>query len=998
MSLYQSSVLQKYLDHQNEAVIKAAYQQYTAYFHDPKRQALIRAAKEEQFQEGFLRELFVKILGYTINPDPDYDLTTELKNVGNAKKTDGAILRKGKALAVIELKGTDTRDLDKVNEQAFAYKNNQPDCVYVITSNFEKLRFFIRHAVEHEEFNLFQLSYPRFAMLWLFLQRDNLLADIPLKIQKESLLKEEEVTKRLYKDYANFKQELWQDMVKNNPQGDELLLYKKSQKLLDRFLFILFAEDKGLLPPNSISIVHKDFENLRDLDAYVPLYDRFKKYFGYMNSGFVGKKYSIEAYNGGLFKTDELLDNLTISDDVLHCHTKKLSEYDFQTEVDVNILGHIFEHSLNDIENVRAQLAGETVDKSKTKRKKDGVFYTPKYITKYIVDHTVGRLCEEKKAELGIKEEEYAQVTRKTKRATKKVVLLDKKLKDYRTWLLQITICDPACGSGAFLNQALNFLIAEHRYIDELEAQLLDAPMVFPDVESRILEQNIYGVDINEESVEIARLSLWLRTAKKGRKLNSLSDNIKVGNSLIDDPAVAGDLAFDWEKEFPKVFARGGFDVVVGNPPYGAVIKNEEKRWLSNKYQSFQGNNDVYSAFMQIGFETTKPKGIWGYINPVSWQSGEKYFELRKYLKSHGQLMEAIKLPYDVFADAFVDTGIYIVKNTEDNEYISKTYEFGIRDKDAIQSIFELAMESLPNSLWTKLDSLKIVLNPAYYTLLETIQKNSVSLGEITTSIRGILPRPEDVVAKDSENSTLYFQGTARRYFKEDIFKGVIYGDNLKEKPKDDTMFSGERILVRRLINRQLRVMAVKATTDFTVKKDIYVLKLNTTEYLIDYLTAILNSKLISYLKTTGSTAATKDDFTQLTLADIRTIPIRKAGNENQKELDKRAKEISRQFSILYQVEESLTKLIISKFNIKPSKNLQNWPSLDFKGFLAELKKKKVKLTLEEEAEWMDYFNKKKAEALALQAEIDRLDREIDEMVYDLYGLSEEERRVVEDN
>jgi hypothetical protein len=159
-----------------------------------------------------------------------------------------------------------------------------------------------------------------------------------------------------------------------------------------------------------------------------------------------------------------------------------------------------------------------------------------------------------------------------------------------------------------------------------------------------------------------------------------------------------------------------------------------------------------------------------------------------------------------------------------------------------------------------------------------------------------------------------------------------------------------------------------------------------------------LNSTLISYLKTTGSTAATKDDFTQLTLADIRTIPIRKAGNENQKELDKRAKEISRQFSILYQVEESLTKLIISKFNIKPSKNLQNWPSLDFKGFLAELKKKKVKLTLEEEAEWMDYFNKKKAEALALQAEIDRLDREIDEMVYDLYGLSEEERRVVEDN
>lgn len=141
MSQYQSSVIKKFLAGQDEPATKAAFEAYSAYFLDAAIQENIRNSKEEQFQEGFLRELFVNILGYTINPNPDYNLTTELKNIKDAKKTDGAILKDDKALAVIELKGTDTKDLEKVTEQAFNYKNNQPDCVYVITSNFEKLRF-----------------------------------------------------------------------------------------------------------------------------------------------------------------------------------------------------------------------------------------------------------------------------------------------------------------------------------------------------------------------------------------------------------------------------------------------------------------------------------------------------------------------------------------------------------------------------------------------------------------------------------------------------------------------------------------------------------------------------------------------------------------------------------------------------------------------------------------------------------------------------------------
>ena len=299
---------------------------------------------------------------------------------------------------------------------------------------------------------------------------------------------------------------------------------------------------------------------LKELDAYTPLFDRFKKYFGYLNTGYKGKQYGVYAYNGGLFKADSVLDTITIDDDLLYKHTLKLSEYDFDSEVDVNILGHFFENSLNELDEIKAQLEGQAVDKSKTKKKKDGVFYTPKYITKYIVENTVGKLCEEKKAELEIIEEEFVS-TRGLTRGLNPLPLLKKKkqqllekLSNYRNWLLQLTICDPACGSGAFLNQALDFLITEHRYIDELQAKLFGDAMVLSDVEKSILENNLFGVDLNEESVEIAKLSLWLRTAQPNRKLNDLNNNIKCGNSLIDDPEIAGDKAFDWQKEFPQIF------------------------------------------------------------------------------------------------------------------------------------------------------------------------------------------------------------------------------------------------------------------------------------------------------------------------------------------------------------------------------------------------------------------------------------------------------------
>ena len=408
MSLFQNSVINKYLKGVETAKVDEAWEKFTAHFHNPTIQENIRNSKEEQYQGEFLIDLFVNVFGYIKNPTPDFNLTTELKNVKGAKKTDGAILKDEKALAVIELKGTNTTDLGKVEIQAFGYKNNQPGCVYVITSNFEKLRFYIDNAVDFEEFNLFQINKERFEILWLCLSSEYLLKNIPKQIKDESLTQEENVTKKLYKDYSQFRNEIFDSIQKNNPKYDKLTLFKKTQKLLDRFLFIFFAEDRLLLPPNSIRAIVNQWTDLRDkYDEYQPLYNRFKKYFDYMNTGHKGHKHDIFAYNGGLFEPDEILDNIKIDDDLLYKHTVNLSNYDFESEVSVNILGHIFEHSLNEIEKIQAELEGTETDKSISKRKKDGVFYTPKYITKYIVDNTVGKLCEEKKTELIIEETEY---------------------------------------------------------------------------------------------------------------------------------------------------------------------------------------------------------------------------------------------------------------------------------------------------------------------------------------------------------------------------------------------------------------------------------------------------------------------------------------------------------------------------------------------------------------------------------------------------------------
>ncbi len=1000
MAIFQKSVLNKFIKSQDSSKIDTAYQKFSDIFLQADRQAEIRSMKEEEYQDGFLDDLFVNVLGYVKRPNTGYNLVREKKNESDSKKADGAILKNELPLAVIELKGTDTKDLDKVTEQGFGYKNNNKECDYVVISNFEKLRFFIHHAVEFIEFNLFTLSKEEFTTLWICLHSENLLDNIPAKIKAESVVKEEDITKNLYKDYSSFKQELWQEIVKSNPTGNPLVFYKKTQKLIDRFLFIFFAEDAGLLPPNSISRMVDRWRMLKDEDAYKPLYDIFKQYFGYINIGRKGQSPQDEifAYNGGLMLADDILDSVQIGDDVLLKHVSKLTKYDFSSEVDVNILGHIFENSLSDIEAVTAELEGHQVDKKKTKRKKDGVFYTPKYITKYIVDNTVGKLCNEKKVDLKIIDEEYAKGRINRKKETLKT--LDENLQAYRNWLLNITICDPACGSGAFLNQALEFLMQEHRYIDELESQLLGAGFTFPGVENHILENNIFGVDINEESIEIAKLSLWLRTAQRGRKLTSLNNNIKCGNSLIDDPEVAGEKGFNWHQEFPTVFDKGGFDVVIGNPPYVQVFDMILKSALEEKFESFKRNNDLYSSFYELSIGLLKQNGCLGFITPNSFIKGDYFKGLRTYLIGF-QIESIVDFNNQlIFQDANVFSAILILeKKSPYKSWVLKS------DLNTVKGIIDKSsIEFIPlNTILSKFQDKPVFED---YFLIKDVGFNYWSVGGEKTRGNSIGDRVLYKGLKQNEFDIPYIKGgNFNRYteIENENFLRFNYTDFLNS---NDTFRFSEDLLKKtpKLIYRQTSSKLI-GTIDYNrnyCDKTVHIIlnkENNNTDY--RFLLAIFNSKLMNYfysLMTEESGRA----FAQVKTVNIKKLPFKKA--EDEKPFIEKAEKMLQISKEMTNLSLKFSKFLCSNFKLdRISGKLISWYELDFSNFTIELNKaikaaKGSLLTKKDEFEWLDLFEDNKKKVLEIKTQINQTDKEIDRLVYELYGLTEEEILIVENS
>ena len=1025
--------------------IAKPWEQYQSYFLNEDIQANIHKIKEEQFQEGFLRELFVKVLGYTINPSPNYNLTTELKNEVGSKKADGAILLDGKVIGVIELKDHKTPDLTSIENQAFGYKSKHKDTRLVIISNFEKLRLYIDNAVEYREWDIFQMTADDFSELYLCLAWQQVEHGVALQMKQESVSNEDQITKALYRDYSQFKRVLFADILANNPVhegGDEkewqLMLFKKTQKLLDRLLFIFFAEDCGLLPPNMIMQIVEEWEQLKDLDMDVPLYDRIKKHFGYLYTGYQGKKYEIFAYSGDLFKTDEVLDNLKISDNLLAEHTRRLSAYDFESDVDVNILGHIFENSLNEIEEVTQQIT-QGVAPLTSKRKQDGVFYTPQYITKYIVENTVGRLCAEKKAELNIVEDDYQSDQRRQLQTKKR--LLDQ-LKAYRDWLLQLTILDPACGSGAFLNAALQFLMAEHKHIDEMEAKVTGFAIEFQGVENSILENNLYGVDINEESVGIAQLALWLRTAKPHRKLNALNQNIKCGNSLISDPAIAGDKAFDWQKEFPQVFEKGGFDVVIGNPPY---VQLQSMGAMSDVYaqcgyETYNKSADLYCLFYEQGCRLLRERGLLGFIASNKWLKANYGEGLRKYIISKTNPFLLVDFPgVRIFPDANVDPQILVLRK---ESYQMQT-QCCLYNSDTID-VSDFVSSHLTTSRFTS-EPWRVM--PTEHKIIIDRMNSGTPLKKLPISInRGILTGFDDAFYIDEEKRG---QLIAKDEKSCELIKPVLFGhsikawtvvpqmylinphNGIKEKgipPVDINEYPAikehldhyydklerrtdqgvtpynlrncsylECFSAPKLIYPEVTKLRpfMYDESGIMVNKTCFILVAEDESISLKVLASILNSSLADFW-IWYNCPEVGDDRRHMGKAYFESFPIPSITEEYALELISFAdKMLSLNKDLQEKRSRFLRRLGENLEGVKITSALQNFDELDFAGFLAELKKQKIKLSLSQQDEWEKYFNDNREACQALAQQISDTDKEIDTRVFDLYGLTPEEREIV---
>jgi hypothetical protein len=559
--------------------------------------------KESNIEVDFIHEVFEEALGYTpFSQDKDnWQIEPKYSLAGGC--ADAAIglfshNQKSNPYCVVELKGPDVNvDRGRFNgrttvQQCWDYLYSLPDCQWGMVCNFVSFRLYNRNHTPrvYELFTLQDLRKPEvFRWFYYIFQRDGLL---PSKLQQrpradilleKTINHEKEIGDSLYSHYSQNRRHLI-DYLRKEPFHKTLeQSIRIAQKLLDRVIFIAFCEDRDLLPPK---LLKRAWENTPPFSRITnPKWQNFLNLFRSIDKGDAKEK--ISPFNGGLFSNDPLVDDLDIDDEKTDFF-KNIGDYDFRDEVNVDILGHLFERSVHDIERIRygdlfgePEAGNENLKMSKSaERKRFGIYYTPTDFTDFIVGNTIAKVIEERfgmladKLKINRQEAEFARP--------------DSKYAQYWQGCLEILrdikVVDPACGSGAFLIKAFDVL--EECYIDvyiQLEVQKVKGVLKKEDIADIILASNIFGVDLSAEAIEITQLALWVRSANKGKTLADLSDNIICANSLISDSKV-NPKAIDWEKAFPEVFSRTtkGFDCVIGNPPWERM-KLQEREFFDGR-------------------------------------------------------------------------------------------------------------------------------------------------------------------------------------------------------------------------------------------------------------------------------------------------------------------------------------------------------------------------------------------------------------------------------
>ena len=505
-------------------------------------------------------------------------------------------------------------------------------------------------------------------------------------------------------------------------------------------LFIAFCEDRGLLPPETLK---RAFEHT---DPYNPRsrWETFKGLFRAIDQG--NGELGIPGYNGGLFQRDPGLDELEIPQAVFQ-HFRRLGEFDYRETaqaaedetpaphlVDVEILGHIFEQSITDLEQLQTELAAGEFEPAGgvSRRRREGAFYTPDFITRFIVGRALSGVLEDRFRRLSDRHLERAKAAGGKAHlalADPRVYNLDALSSPQRSALIRfwdawiaelqtVRLVDPACGSGAFLIETFDQFHAAYQEAAERLIELRSGEPTLFDPDRTILRHNLYGVDLNGEAIEICRLSIWIKTAQPGKRLTDLDHNIRVGNSLVDDPGVDLRSALDWRAAFPEVFADGGFDVVVGNPPYvRQELLGGLKPYLERSYAAYHGMADLYVYFFERGLGLLRPGGRLSFVVTNKWLKAGYAEPLRRLLAERSKVETVVDLGHakQVFPEADVFPSIVVVEKPRDDRPPSGQARISVISRDELK-IEDLARQITENGFdvpWESLGAAPWLLEPS---------------------------------------------------------------------------------------------------------------------------------------------------------------------------------------------------------------------------------------------------------------------------------------------
>ena len=978
-------------------------------WHNDYHNGTLKRDKETSREQEYNHQFFKTILGYKEKPASPFSFepkaTTDKGQLPDAviSYTDTANDIKN-IFAVVELKGAGIA-LDRPQQregnmspvqQGFKYKTQYRSVPFVIVSNFWEFRLYHDNLLDYEVWTLDDLVNPDDDYLlfktWYALLNKDIFTASKGASKTESILsdiriEQEDIGKKFYKVYKEARLGLLRNIYKNNDhiKTDIDTGIQKAQKIIDRIVFAAFAEDRGLLPDNTLQRV------IQAADSSVfggSLWNVLKGFFEAIDVG--SDKLEIpNGYNGGLFKYDEVLNTLRIDDEPLR-KVVELGTYNFKEDLSVNILGHIFEQSISDLEEIKNKVNEsqnlETI--SQSRRKKDGIFYTPDYIVRYIVDNSLGAYLREHedkfKTEFGLK----GDIT--DKNYQKREIQAYSKYQDF---LQNIKVVDPACGSGAFLVYVFDYLLAENQRVGDIIGNTLFSTDEYI---REILRNNIYGVDLNEESVEITKLSLWLKTAQKGKKLTSLDDNIRCGNSVINDTSVVGDKAFDWHEQFAEIFKQGGFDVVVGNPPYvdsEVMTKTvpDERNWLSKNYTTAKGNWDLFVVFVQKGADIIKPGGYSSMIMPNKILSAPYAKTLRAYVKSNYQLVGLT----DVTKEGVFEVDVYpVITNIKNDHTTSKAI---IADGVAeVHSKNIVSNSDLPDNWALLLDGNTQVIHTAKTSKISDLF--NVSAAATVAEAYELKELMENnataTTGKIVNTGTIDPYQTAwgispMNYIKDRYTHPHIDMARVKEKEWHDL----DKIIIAGMAVR-IEACYSSGSEYFPAKSTAVIYRQDNDSKKLKSLLALLNSKYASYLfYQENSQLSMAGGYMNVNKNNIGALKI-PLSVVNHQELAGHADEMIEYSKELQDKSYSFTKLVMSEFDIEkwPTK-LSWWWTLDYTEFVKALK---VKLSLQEKDELLQLFNKYHSELSIIDIKTQETNLKIDQIIYELYNLSPEEIATIE--